>query len=528
MPPSGPLSIRGHRVRSDRFNRCAGVRVDSIRLRLWAWLCVACFIAGFASCARATAWDMQWAAPTTNGVLFAGQWAAVWHGDDGASAALLACTHAGPPAGTNVTKTSSSTVSGQLVEAYDCKNSGGGVLYSYQARQFFNCPPTDGSTWFGTLSPGCTAPIDPCTVSPIAGAALTADLWYDYGTDPGNPNGQGLLPQVACHKPVTGQTYGCKVVFVGEFLDSSGAAYSALVGGVEHYFAKGHYQYLPGTDANAGKCTTDSDPVDGPTTKPNDTCKAGDIKTTKNGITVCLKPDGTETDPNDENNDGMPDSCHPGTWTTGDGWTVTESWDSGTRTCSQHGTKSGQPDKDQNVTPGNPGPFTNPTPTPGQPTQQPGTTDPKRTDTDAGEFCKKNPTALMCVKSTWGGSCGGGFTCTGDAVFCAIAKEEHQRNCTLFDTATTLSTLGNNVASGADPMQTAIDAALGKGGTPTALPGWTTTEIFTASCPDAIHASMQGFSLDFDLSQFCTIAGYLGYIFVMGCGIIGMMIVGRA
>ena len=48
------------------------------------------------------------------------------------------------------------------------------------------------------------------------------------------------------------------------------------------------------------------------------------------------------------------------------------------------------------------------------------------------EFCKENPDAPQCKKSNWGGSCGS-FSCDGDAIQCAIAKEQHQRNCKLFD-----------------------------------------------------------------------------------------------
>lgn len=48
------------------------------------------------------------------------------------------------------------------------------------------------------------------------------------------------------------------------------------------------------------------------------------------------------------------------------------------------------------------------------------------------EFCKQNPDAPQCKKSNWGGSCGS-FTCDGDAIQCAIAREQHQLNCKLFD-----------------------------------------------------------------------------------------------
>lgn len=49
------------------------------------------------------------------------------------------------------------------------------------------------------------------------------------------------------------------------------------------------------------------------------------------------------------------------------------------------------------------------------------------------DFCKVNPRDPQCVTSSFGGSCSAGFKCDGDAVMCAIAREQHVRNCKLFD-----------------------------------------------------------------------------------------------
>jgi hypothetical protein len=70
---------------------------------------------------------------------------------------------------------------------------------------------------------------------------------------------------------------------------------------------------------------------------------------------------------------------------------------------------------------------------------------------DMQRFCEENPNASVCKNSSWGGACGA-FACDGDAVQCAIAMEQHRRNCSLFDAPTSLSTLGNQVSSGADPQ----------------------------------------------------------------------------
>jgi len=74
--------------------------------------------------------------------------------------------------------------------------------------------------------------------------------------------------------------------------------------------------------------------------------------------------------------------------------------------------------------------------------------------TTLGNFCASNPGSPFCVfgqggsdgggscetppcgtgtSSSFGGSCGGGFTCEGDAIQCAIAREQHRRMCELVD-----------------------------------------------------------------------------------------------
>lgn len=60
---------------------------------------------------------------------------------------------------------------------------------------------------------------------------------------------------------------------------------------------------------------------------------------------------------------------------------------------------------------------------------------PKTTTTEKTEakddFCTANPKSPQCSSSSFSGSCGS-FTCAGDAVQCAIAREQHTRNCQLF------------------------------------------------------------------------------------------------
>lgn len=59
-----------------------------------------------------------------------------------------------------------------------------------------------------------------------------------------------------------------------------------------------------------------------------------------------------------------------------------------------------------------------------------------------GKFCAKNPTSMICQesgvgdggpKSLVGGSCRQGFQCQGDAIQCAMYREQHRRACELFE-----------------------------------------------------------------------------------------------
>lgn len=72
------------------------------------------------------------------------------------------------------------------------------------------------------------------------------------------------------------------------------------------------------------------------------------------------------------------------------------------------------------------------------------------TETQSEEsFCKRNPADKQCVdkESSISGSCGA-VTCTGDAIQCAMAREQARRNCQMFDDATPLSNIGNAAANG--------------------------------------------------------------------------------
>lgn len=59
------------------------------------------------------------------------------------------------------------------------------------------------------------------------------------------------------------------------------------------------------------------------------------------------------------------------------------------------------------------------------------TTTTTQTEQPRNEYCQQNPLAPQCKESSFSGSCGAGFSCQGDAVQCATARELHAISCGL-------------------------------------------------------------------------------------------------
>jgi len=79
------------------------------------------------------------------------------------------------------------------------------------------------------------------------------------------------------------------------------------------------------------------------------------------------------------------------------------------------------------------------------------------------QYCQQNPNAKLCGEGSddmFGGSCNAGFSCDGDVIQCAIAKEQHKRNCELFEKTTPQSDLGNQLIAGTDIGETNNPAKL--------------------------------------------------------------------
>ena len=153
------------------------------------------------------------------------------------------------------------------------------------------------------------------------------------------------------------------------------------------------------------------------------------------------------------------------------------------------------------------------------------------TTVDKADYCSKNKTAGVCKdekgeeegKGKFGGSCSGGFTCEGDALQCAIAREQHKRSCELHVNES--------------PESKLYEASKGKTGKVTDdLPGnetiALTDRIDTSSalgagyCPlRDINVDAFGYSKVLPLSEHCEKIGYVKIFFVSFCLLLGLWIV---
>jgi hypothetical protein len=140
------------------------------------------------------------------------------------------------------------------------------------------------------------------------------------------------------------------------------------------------------------------------------------------------------------------------------------------------------------------------------------TTETENTTEPRDDYCQKNPASLQCEdkKSAWGGSCGA-FTCGGDAVQCAIAQEQHRRNCELFE-ASDASARGISAAAAGDrpgdhPRNGMQSVSIGT--------GFDQTNLLSGSCPGDQTVSIgSGRSVVLPWSKLCEPAAMLGNVLV--------------
>ena len=128
-------------------------------------------------------------------------------------------------------------------------------------------------------------------------------------------------------------------------------------------------------------------------------------------------------------------------------------------------------------------------------------------------------------KSGFGGSCMAGFACDGDAIQCSIAKEQHARNCKLFDDQSAESKLYNENKNksgnqtGDLPGNEAINIA-GRISSVDALGGG------TAGVAD-VNVTVWGQSITLPFSMINPYLEYLGYLLVAVSFLLAFRIVAR-
>ena len=150
------------------------------------------------------------------------------------------------------------------------------------------------------------------------------------------------------------------------------------------------------------------------------------------------------------------------------------------------------------------------------------------------DYCKSNANSAQCNSSangekdgkggSFGGSCEGGFTCEGDALQCAIARDQHKRNCQMFDDKTTESQLyDSEVAKGSNrdvtkdlPGNTEVDVA-GKLSSEDVLGG--------GRCIADLSVQVWKSSVTLPFSNICPSLGYLGWVLVAVCSLAAFRIV---
>lgn len=156
------------------------------------------------------------------------------------------------------------------------------------------------------------------------------------------------------------------------------------------------------------------------------------------------------------------------------------------------------------------------------------------TTVEQGRFCAQNPTAAACKNESgeegggsFSGSCQAGFTCDGDAVMCAIAKEQHTRACQLFkeDTAEGQLYAAEKGKEGAQRGEGIDMGTIDLGGGSGSLIK-TDSLIGEGSCVQDLQIQFMGEPVTIPLSSLCPYLAMLGNILVAVGMVMAIRIVG--
>lgn len=160
---------------------------------------------------------------------------------------------------------------------------------------------------------------------------------------------------------------------------------------------------------------------------------------------------------------------------------------------------------------------------------------PGRTDvpTDKSDLCKVNPMLAVCQNSTVTGTCGA-IACTGDAIQCAQLRAAAIMQCQQQSDIDGLNTsskklLGDQILSGADPMQAASDANLRGTTTDLSNPNLDSTGfVGDRSCFPNKTFTVSGRTVVMDFSTICEKITPLRYAVMACASLIAYLIVAKS
>lgn len=118
--------------------------------------------------------------------------------------------------------------------------------------------------------------------------------------------------------------------------------------------------------------------------------------------------------------------------------------------------------------------------------------------------------------SSWGGTCAAGFSCSGDAVQCAMAQDQHTRHCQTLEPVSAADPIAQAASAGDrpsdHPYNTGTTVNMGTaGGTG---PFDQTDLIGGGACPAPITFTMGGQSVSIPFTRVCENATWLGNLLV--------------
>lgn len=283
------------------------------------------------------------------------------------------------------------------------------------------------------------------------GVQVDSGYWSDTGKFVGSPTDPACseIPDDCSAKSPLGGS-GTTWSYSGDYPGYGGGycidGCSYDLHGYESYDKKSNMSAAKGTmRPTGGQCSDTKGPVtsdpsvneSAPTTKPDGTspdpsaCSGGGVpyKGTVNGkpVTACGSPSKTTTTDSSQKDSSSTRTESGGTPTSG-----SSSETKTTKTTCADGKCTTTTTKSDST---------------GGGTSSPGGSESSGTETKTesqADYCKDNPAQPICKQdgeSTFGGSCGA-FSCDGDAIQCAIAREQHQRNCEFFEDTKALPQVG--------------------------------------------------------------------------------------